>query len=103
LILVIADIRAMSQSLEEVLRHSQDHVARSRTEPGCLAHAVHRDTEDPLRLVFVERWESREALAAHFAVPGSNQFITAIQSLIAEPPSLRIYEAEDITASMLPG
>ena len=42
------------ETLPEVLRLSLEHVNRSRLEPGCLLHSVHRDVEDPNRVVFLE-------------------------------------------------
>jgi len=30
-------------------------------------HSVHQDVEDSLRVVFVEHWEDKAALATHFA------------------------------------
>ena len=51
------------------------HSARSRSEPGCLAHNCHIDVENDLRLVFVEEWESVEAVRAHFALPASRAFV----------------------------
>ncbi|WP_457389228.1 putative quinol monooxygenase [Roseateles sp. P5_E1] len=56
MILVLGHITAHPEHFEEVLQLSRQHVERSRAEPGCLVHAVHRDTENPLRLVFVEQW-----------------------------------------------
>ena len=100
MILVTGSVCARPDAFDEVLRVSQEHVARSRTEEGCITHAVHRDVENPNLLVFVEQWASREALAAHFAVPGSREFIEKIVPLSAEPPKLAIYEAQDITAAM---
>ena len=37
-------------------------------EPGCVAHAVHIDCENPLKLVFIEKWTDAATLAAHFKV-----------------------------------
>ena len=37
---------------------------------------VHRDVEDPLRLVFLEHWTDVDALRAHFAVPASAAFVS---------------------------
>lgn len=101
MILVTGSVQARSETFEDVLRLAQEHVARSRTEPGCLTHAVHRDVEDPNRLVFVETWASRETLAAHFTVPGSRQFITALTPLVVAPPTLQIFDGEDVTTAML--
>ena len=95
-VLVTGAVRARPETFDEVLALSREHVARSRAEPGCVSHAVHRDVDDPLRLVFVEEWASREALLAHFAVPGSRDFVAALSSLAAEPPTLHVYAATRI-------
>ena len=92
MILVTGSVVAREDSFDEVCRLSLEHVQRSRSEPGCISHAVHVDCEDPLRLVFVERWADRAALMAHFALPASRDFVRALQSLTtATPPE--IYEA----------
>jgi len=93
MLLVTGSIVARADTLEELVALSLDHVRRSRSEPGCLAHAVHRDVEDPRRLVFVEEWQDRAALAAHFALPESNAFVKAARALAAAPPSIQIYDA----------
>lgn len=47
-IIITGSITARADAFEEVLALSLAHVHRSRLEPGCLAHAVHRDAENPL-------------------------------------------------------
>jgi quinol monooxygenase YgiN len=73
MILVTGSVTAREDSFDEILRLSQEHVNRSRAEPGCIAHAVHVDCENPLRLVFFERWADRDALLKHFALPASRE------------------------------
>lgn len=70
---------------------------RSRAEPGCLAHAVHRDSENPQKLVFLESWTDQAALAQHFQVAESRAFARYIGTLAVEPPRIEIYDAEKIT------
>jgi len=96
MIIVIGSILARAHGLDQLIALSLEHVRRSRSEPGCLAHAVHRDVENPLRLVFVEEWSDRAALAAHFAVPGSLSFVAGVRALAAEPPQIRVYEAAPV-------
>lgn len=96
MILVTGDIVAKPDTLDEVLALSLEHVRRSRSEPGCISHAVHRDEENPLRLVFVEQWTDRAALLAHFAVPASRSFASAVRGLAAQPPTLQIYDARPV-------
>ena len=96
MILVTGSVVAREDSFDEVCRLSLEHVQRSRSEPGCISHAVHVDCEDPLRLVFVERWVDRAALLAHFAVPASRDFVRALQPLTAGATTIEIYEAARI-------
>ena len=96
MILVTGSVRARPETFDEVLRRSQEHVARSRTEPGCLAHAVHVDCDDPHRLVFVERWSDMDALRAHFVIPESRAFGKALAELAGEAPDLQLYDATEV-------
>jgi quinol monooxygenase YgiN len=93
MIIVTGSIVARADTFDRVLALSREHVERSRAEPGCLSHAVYRDVENPLRLVFFEEWADRKALAKHFSVPASGEFVTSAGALAAETPTLRIYEA----------
>lgn len=68
------------------------HVRRSRTEPGCLRHSVHRDVENPQRFVFLEHWRSLADLHQHFAVPESAALITTLQTLCDELSPIEIHE-----------
>ena len=96
MLIVTGSLVARENTFEELRAQALEHVRRSRKEPGCLSHAVHVDCENPLRLVFVEEWESREALHAHFAVPKSRGFVKAARPLAAEASPISIFEAEKI-------
>ena len=71
MIIVIGAVTAQQASFDELRRLAHQHVERSRGEPGCVSHAMSLDSENPLRLVFVEEWADLPALQAHFAVPES--------------------------------
>lgn len=96
MIVVLGHVVAKADGYTQALALSQAHVVRSRAEPGCVAHAVHQDTENPLRLVFVEQWASQEALWEHFRVPASREFAKALAGLAAEPPAMAMYEATEL-------
>jgi quinol monooxygenase YgiN len=95
-IIVTGVVHARPDNLDTVLAISLEHVRRSRGEPGCLLHSVHQDVEDPLRVVFLEHWADRAALATHFAVAESRTFATEVTGLAARPPAIDIYEAETV-------
>ena len=96
MIIVLGGIVARPESIDEALRVSLEHVHRSRLEPGCLLHSVHRDVEDPLHLVFVEHWADRAALDTHFVVPASRAFVKALRGLASSATAMAIYEAERV-------
>lgn len=92
MIIVTGTVRATAETLDEIVAESVAHVSRSRLEPGCVAHHVYRDVEEPLRLFFYEEWADRPALDAHFRVPDSGRFVEAVTALAAERPTISIRE-----------
>ena len=93
MIIITGSITAKAETAAELERLSLEHVRRSRGEPGCISHAVHRDVENPLRLVFVEEWADQAAVEAHFAVPASREFVRAARGLAMEASPIAIFEA----------
>ena len=91
MIIVTGSAVARPDAFDALLHEARVHVARSRREEGCISHEVSNDVDNPLRLVFLERWRDRDALAAHFALSESNAFVKALRSLTAEPPTMDIY------------
>ncbi|HRI19166.1 MAG TPA: putative quinol monooxygenase [Burkholderiaceae bacterium] len=96
MIVVTGSVVAKKECIDELLAFALDHVRRSRTEPGCLSHAVSRDVENPLRLVFFEEWVDQAALQAHFAVPASRGFVKVLAAFAEEAPTMQLYEAAAI-------
>jgi quinol monooxygenase YgiN len=96
MLIVTGSVHVGPDAIDTAIDLSLHHVHRSRTEPGCLHHAVHRDVEDPFTLVFVEHWADRESLAKHFEVPASLIFVREVSELAVDPPTIEIYEAERI-------
>lgn len=92
MIIVTGCVVARPDTIDRILDHSLAHVRRSRTEPGCLLHSVHRDVEDPLRVVFLEHWADRTALMNHFGLTTSTDFVAAVTALAAQPPEIAVYD-----------
>lgn len=93
MIIVTGSVVARAEYVDQLVAFSLDHVRRSRAEPGCLSHAMSRDAENPLRLVFFEEWADRASLQAHFAVPASHAYVKAVAAFAAVAPTMRLYEA----------
>lgn len=97
MILVTGEVIARPETFEELKRLSLEHVHRSLGEPGCLHHSVQVSCEDPMRLVFVERWADKAALKAHFLVPNSGAFMRAARKLAASAPPISIYDTTEMS------
>ncbi|GAA0926584.1 putative quinol monooxygenase [Pseudonocardia zijingensis] len=63
-------------------------------EDGCLLYALHEAADGTL--VLIEKWESEGLLGAHAAGQGVKQLTTAIEGLLAAPPTV-------VTMAPLPG
>jgi quinol monooxygenase YgiN len=96
MIVVTGSVTAKPDTFDEVRKLSLEHVHRSRTEPGCISHAVHVDCENPLKLVFFEQWADRAALLTHFAVPASRDFVRSLQKLAAAATTIEIYDSNKL-------
>jgi quinol monooxygenase YgiN len=68
-------------------------MAPTHDEDGCIMYALHRGTDDPRRLAFVERWASREALDAHLASPHIQDILSRAPELFADGGDIVVYEA----------
>ncbi|MEO8456906.1 MAG: putative quinol monooxygenase [Chloroflexota bacterium] len=97
MIIITGTILAKADNINELRAACLEHTRRSRTEPGCLSHDVFVDAENPLRLFFFEMWADQAAVTAHFAVPESRGIVKTLNALAAEPPVMRIYNAEATT------
>lgn len=96
MIIITGSILARAETFEEIKRLALAHVRRSRTEDGCLHHSVHVDVENPLRLVFVERWRDRAAVLKHFADKEARGFVKRARELAAAPTEIGLYDSREI-------
>lgn len=70
-------------------------IAAARTEPGNLAFEMFRSVDDERSYVLLERYASREALAAHRAAPHFRQYLL---DEIAPRLASRVIEEYDVPA-----
>ena len=65
MIYVVAQLRLKPGTTERACAEARKVVAGTVKEDGCLFYDFNLSVTDPTRLVAVERWESKEALARH--------------------------------------
>ena len=96
MIIVLGSVIVKDGCIAEALKISQQHVDRSRNEPGCIAHGVHLDSENSQRLVFVEKWSDQATLSQHFKEPTSIEFVKKLKEIVTNTPEMSIYDATQL-------
>lgn len=86
---VIATMTPKPGMLAKVLEIIAGNVPTVHAEAGCLTYAVNA-FEAPERVVFVERWASREALAAHGAAEHMARTGAALADLVDGPTEVLV-------------
>ncbi|KAB0682827.1 putative quinol monooxygenase [Aureimonas leprariae] len=66
MITVIATLKIKAGTRDDVAAAAHPCIEATRKEAGCRRYDLTSNVLDPTQLVFVEEWESREALEAHF-------------------------------------
>jgi quinol monooxygenase YgiN len=94
MLIVTGSIEARPDTIDRILELGLAHVQRSRLEPGCILHSIHRDIENEFRIVFIEQWEDARALEDHFRVPASREFVRVATALALRQPEMSIFEVE---------
>jgi quinol monooxygenase YgiN len=61
-------------------------------EDGCILYALHRGHDDPRKLAFVERWQSKELLDAHLESDHVKDVLTKVDDLFASA-EITVYDA----------
>ena len=82
-----ATIIAGSERRDEMIRTICSIVEPTKSEPGCLACGCYEDARDPNKLLFLERWRSREDFERHVRTDRF-RVILSVVDMSAEKPQL---------------
>lgn len=98
MIIITGGARFNPANRDAALKIGTEHSARSRGEPGCVAHSCTIDAEDPNHIVFIELWDDMAAVQRHFAAPESGRFVAELSALALARPEIRIFDAAELPA-----
>ena len=96
MIIITGGVAIKPEHLADAVALGVKHSARSRAEPGCIAHNCNVDAEDANRIVFVELWVDMAAVRVHFAVPESGAFVGQLGAFAVGRPEMKIFEAAEV-------
>jgi quinol monooxygenase YgiN len=91
MIVVVGRVQTAPEKRDALIRIGQAVAEASRKEAGCISYRLYRDTERENEFVFVEEWESSEALQRHFATVHVDEFMRAIPASLAAPPDVQFH------------
>jgi quinol monooxygenase YgiN len=92
MIVVVGRVSTDADRRDELVRAGQKVAAASRAEAGCIGYRLYADTEDANELVFVEEWDSDEALQRHFKTSHIAELMQAIGPTLTAPPDVKFHE-----------
>jgi quinol monooxygenase YgiN len=75
MIVVVGRVRTDADKREQLVRIGQAVALASRADAGCISYRLYEDSEIENDFVFLEEWESDEALRRHFATPHVAEFM----------------------------
>ena len=94
MIVVIGRVKTNPEKRADLLTVATTVARASRQESGCIGYRICEDVETENEFVFVEEWESREALFSHFAAPHVAAFMRDIFDTVVEPPDVKFHTIE---------
>jgi quinol monooxygenase YgiN len=91
MIVVIGRVKTDAERRDRLIVVGQRVAQASREEPGCASYRLYEDSERPNEFVFIEVWESEEALQRHFATEHIAQFMLAAPETLVEAPDVQFH------------
>ena len=91
-VVVVGSFTAQPGKEAEAVEAFKALVDPTHREEGCILYALHQGTDDPSRLAFVERWESRELLDAHLESEHVSKLLERVEELFGDSADIVVYE-----------
>lgn len=91
MIVVVGRVQTDADRRAELIRIGQAVARASRADAGCISYRLYEDTESANDFVFIEEWESDDALQQHFATAHVREFMRAISATIVGAPDVKFH------------
>ena len=75
---------------------SRDLLPATRAYEGCEGLTSHRNEDDPLNIVLVDRWETRAHYEKYLAWRDETGVLAKFGELLSGPPNIRFYSTVGI-------
>lgn len=96
MIYVVATTMVKAEGREAFIAGAKACMAETHKEKGCVSYELHASVNDPDVFVFVERWETRDDLAAHSRAPHLKAWRELSAPLKASPTEIEIISGGEV-------
>jgi quinol monooxygenase YgiN len=100
MVIVMGTCKMAPGEIDRLTDAMRAQVEATRDEAGCQHYAFARDVLDPDLLHISERWDSNEAIAAHFQSPHMALFNDALNTAKVLSLSVRAYDENGVRTLM---
>ncbi len=87
---VAAFLHAQSGQEAAVRQAAMACIAPTRAEAGNRMYVLHQDSEDAALFVFLEHWDSQQALDQHMQTPHFKTLTQALEGKLAQPMTVHV-------------
>jgi quinol monooxygenase YgiN len=95
IVIIIARAKAKSGREKDLERALREVAGPTRAQPGCVSFTVLRAAQDPVVMIGLERWASRQAHDRHLQGAHVQQFLSSVADVLAEAPDIVEYDVLD--------
>ena len=96
MIVVNAVVKASKQDIASMKEAIATMEVASRAEAGCQDYTFSVELNDPGALRITEKWDTVEALKAHFSTPHMTEFQSAMGAMSSPSVDVKFYEVVEI-------
>ena len=96
MVVVSVRVQVKASSRDTFLEMARVMVECSREEKGCIRYSVYADPFDSGGFVYLEEWESHEALKAHTRTAHYESYIAQLPQVLTQPSEIRIYSVSRV-------
>jgi quinol monooxygenase YgiN len=95
-IYVVATLTVKPEARAEFIAAAIACIKETRKEPGNIAYDLHESVTDPTRMVFVEQWDSADALVPHRAAEHMKTFGRVAVRCMSAPPKIEVITPQKV-------
>ena len=96
MLIAIGQARAKEGSKDLLVAAAAAVVAATRDDSGCEMYSFGIDVNDPEIVLSVEIGRDRESVGAHMEHQHTQQFLSSVSDLVAEPPTISFFTADSL-------